>query len=94
MINSETPLPLGEVVVTPGALEALRLECRYASEFLSRHARRDWGSVSDRDWQANDQALRDGGRILSAYALTCGVRLWIITEADRSATTVLLADEY
>lgn len=63
-------------------------------EFLSRHIRNDWGEVCPDDWVLNDQALDDGDRILSAYKTNKGERLWIITEADRSASTFLLPDEY
>jgi len=53
-----------------------------------------WGDLSDNDRVANDMAVEHGGRILSAYGSTNGIRFWIITEADRSATTVLLPDDY
>lgn len=64
------------------------------AEFLRRHARGDWGEVGAEDWRANDQALRNGSRLLSVYRLPTGVRVWIITEWDRSSTTLLLPDEY
>ena len=92
--------PLGRVVATHGALETVpwpRL-----TESLARHARGDWGVTCPDDDATNDQALVDGCRVLSAYpidpALPCkgfgDNCLWIITEADRSATTLLLPDEY
>lgn len=59
-----------------------------------RHSTGDWGDVEREDWAANDDALVNGGRLFSAYQLTATARVWIITEADRSATTVLLPDEY
>ena len=62
--------------------------------FLRRHVAGDWGDVSAEDWKANDEALAAGERLLSAYVVRPGERLWIITEADRSSTTVLLPDEY
>lgn len=62
--------------------------------YVRRHAWGDWGDVSADDAQANEAALREDARILSAYELATGERLWIITEADRSSTTVLLPDEY
>ena len=62
--------------------------------YVRRHAWGDWGDVSADDAQANERALHEGSRVFSAYALTTGERLWIITEADRSSTTVLLPDEY
>lgn len=84
---------LGHVVSTPGALEAMKGE--NAMAYLTRHAHGDWGVVSDGDKRLNDRALKDGTRLFSAYVLRDGVtRIWIITEADRSATTFLLPDEY
>ena len=65
-----------------------------AAEFLQRHAAGDWGTVDAEDWAANHRAVEQHERILSAYTLKNGVRLWIITEADRRATTILLPDEY
>jgi hypothetical protein len=63
-------------------------------QFIRRHAAGDWGDVNAEDWTANDQALTSGERLFSAYELGEGRRVWIITEADRSSTTVLLPDEY
>ena len=86
-------LPLGHVVATPGALEVVRDHGLDVVGLLHRHRAGDWGTVSDHDARANDLALQNGTRVLSAYE-TPGGRLWIITEADRSATTVLLPSEY
>jgi len=61
---------------------------------MSRHHRGDWGDLDEEDKAANDQALIDGGRLFSAYHSATGIKVWIITEADRSATTVLLPSEY
>lgn len=61
---------------------------------MLRHARGDWGSVGDEDWKANEAALNNGLRLFSVYKLSNEQTLWIITEADRSATTLLLPDEY
>jgi hypothetical protein len=61
---------------------------------IRRHARRDWGEIDSEDWNANDRALLHGGRLFSAYHSARGVRFWVITEADRSVTTVLLPEEY
>ena len=90
---------LGQVVATPGALDVLENAGQTVEEFLNRHHRGDWGDLSDDDAALNDEALRDGSRLLSAYHLTTGVKIWVITEAaddegDRSATTLLLPDEY
>jgi len=86
--------PLGQVVSTPGALEAMANAGQEGSQLLGRHRSGDWGDVCDSDKQANDRALEAGARILSAYTLTTGTKLWIITEADRSSTCILLPDEY
>ena len=85
---------LGQTVSTPGALEALEEAGHTAGEFLVRHALGDWGDLCDEDRQANDEALKQGFRLLSAYRLNDGTRIWIITEADRSVTTLLLPEEY
>ncbi len=84
----------GVVVATPGALAALTDSGQNAVHFLARHLRGDWGDVDTADGQANDHALMHHGRLLSAYVLNTGERLWIITEWDRSATTLLLPSEY
>jgi hypothetical protein len=89
----------GSVVATPGALEAMEQACQNASEFLTCHLAGDWGTVSDGDRAANDESLADGSRLLSAYLLHTGVKIWILTEAAddhgiRAATTILLPDEY
>jgi hypothetical protein len=75
-------------------LQALLAAGQSPSVFLERHLRGDWGLVSAGDAQANDDALRDGDRLLSAYATRLGTRLWVITEYDRSVTTILLPEEY
>jgi hypothetical protein len=86
--------PLGQVVATPGALEALQRAGQAPEFFLQKHLSGDWGDVDRGDQRANDQALREGERLLSAYFTLRGEKLWIITEADRSSTTILLPDEY
>jgi hypothetical protein len=91
--------PLGQCVATPGALAAITEAGQTPSEFIYRHAHRDWGEVPPEDKLANDDALKDGSRILSAYVLKTGVKIWLITEAadekgHREATTILLPDEY
>lgn len=83
---------LGMVVATPGALGALaRSEVASA---IARHRAGDWGDLDDEDRAANDAALRHGSRLLSAYHSASGTKFWVITEWDRSATTVLLPFEY
>jgi hypothetical protein len=86
--------PLGQVVATPGALEALQAAGKDPKEYLQRHSRGDWGELSPEDVQANHQALQDGSRIVSAYKVTPTLKVWLITEWDRSATTILLPSEY
>ena len=85
---------LGRVVATPGALDALQAAGQGPGALLARHVRGDWGELCEEDRQENAAALKHGFRLLSAYTLKDGVRLWIITEADRSVTTLLLPSEY
>lgn len=94
MIDMPRPLfQLGQVVATPGALEALAGQS--PSDLLDRHIRGDWGDVDAEDAQANDDAVAAGDlRILSVYHTKDGVKLYIITEASRESTCVLRADEY
>ena len=87
------PLPLGRVVATPGALRLLRDAREEPFGCLSRHASGDWGEVPPEDARENELALRFGRRLLSSYPVGGG-RVWIITEADRSVTTILLPSEY
>ena len=85
---------LGRLLATPGALKALKEAGQEATEFLSRHQHGDWGELDDEDKKENDLSILNNWRILSAYTLKTGTRIWIITEADRSATTILLPEEY
>lgn len=91
---------LGHVVVTPGALESVRLAGQSVSDFLSRHRRGDWGDLGLTDAKLNDEAVAHEDneelrtRVLSAYRTALNDRLWIISEADRSASTILLPEEY
>ena len=92
---SPAPLfPLGRVVATPGALAALEAGGELPHRYLARHVRGDWGEIPDEDRQENELSLKRGFRILSAYRTRLGVRLWVITEADRSSTVVLTPEEY
>ena len=94
-INKNRPLfPLGQVVATPGALEALSASGESAMKFIKRHVCGDWGEVGVEDCQTNVWAVANQARLLSAYKTQLGVKLWVITEADRSSTCVLLPDEY
>jgi len=84
--------PLGQLVATPNALRLVsQADIQTA---LTRHVRGDWGDLDAHDTRANNQALEHGGRLLSAYNAANGTCFWIITEADRSATTVLLPGDY
>ena len=85
---------LGRLVATPGALEALEQAGQTPHEFLSRHVQGDWGDLDEHDRNENEFSLDKSLRILSAYHLKDGTKIWIITEADRSATTILLPEEY
>ena len=85
---------LGRILATPGALEALEHAGQGGHEFLTRHAHGDWGQIEEEDRRENELSLRAGFRLLSAYRLSTGERLWVISEADRSATTLLLPEEY
>ncbi len=89
-----TKFPLGQLVATPGALEALADARQLAGAFLKCHIGGDWGDVGQDNALANDRAIDEGTRILSAYTLSTGVKIWIITEADRSSTCILLPEEY
>lgn len=85
---------LGQILATPGAVDALSEANQAAQSLLRRHVTGDWGDLSEEDRQENELSVAQGFRILSAYTLPTGVRLWLITEADRSATTLLLPSEY
>jgi hypothetical protein len=87
------PLPLGRVVATPGALKLLSEMGEDPFGYLARHATGDWGNLCAFDRRQNEIALRDGYRVLSSYDVPQG-RVWVITEADRSVTTILLPEEY
>jgi len=83
---------LGRLLTTPRAQE--QVPPSEMMNALRRHARGDWGELGEEDRQANDLAVKHGARLLSAYHTKAGIKFWIITEADRSATTVLLPEEY
>jgi len=85
---------LGRVVATPGALSALETAQESALGYLQRHESGDWGNLPPEDREENELSLENGFRLLSSYTLRNGTRFWIITEADRSVTTLLLPSEY
>jgi hypothetical protein len=93
-LMTTTKFSLGQIVATPGALEVFEKTGQSPTEFLSIHNTGNWGDLCDEDKQTNEQSLVDGGRIFSAYHLNDGTKIWIITEADRSSTCVLLPSEY
>lgn len=84
----------GDVYITPGACEALSQSNESARDLLVRHLSGDWGEVGEEDRAENEFSIERRLRILSAYRTKNGVRLWLITEADRSSTTMLLPEEY
>ena len=95
--TNKDPKPLfslGQLVGTPGALEALAHAEQEPLELLARHVSGDWGELEEEDRAENDFSVKNDLRILSAYTLESGVKVWVITEADRSATTILLPSEY
>jgi len=85
---------LGQVVMTQGAQDALEKTGQTPDEFISRHVTGDWGTLPAEDAQANEDALDGSGRLVSAYHLNDGTKIWLITEWDRSASTLLLPSEY
>lgn len=86
--------PCGNLYITPGAALALEEAGQEPGLFLSRHFAGDWGDVNAEDWQENLFSLENGFRLLSSYHTEENQKLWVITEADRSSTTILLPDEY
>jgi invasion protein IalB len=85
---------LGQVVATPGALAALEKSGQGPQDFLSRHVHGDWGDLCDEDRNENQLSLEQGFRLLSSYRTLADVTLYVITEADRAITTILLPEEY
>tara|TARA_R110000868_G_scaffold93618_2_gene258936 strand:- start:13023 stop:13310 length:288 start_codon:yes stop_codon:yes gene_type:complete len=95
MIQKSKPLfQLGRTVATHGALEVLQKTNQSPLEFYERHQHGDWSELCSEDKEANELALKNGDRIFSVYHLNDKTKIWIITEADRSATTILLPEEY
>ena len=95
MTEQAQPLfSLGKLLSTPGALDALEQAQVHPFELLRRHWSGDWGDLCDEDKHLNDEAVKGGSRIFSAYILPTNTKVWLITEWDRSATTLLLPSEY
>jgi hypothetical protein len=89
-----TKFPLGQTYITPGAEEALLIAGQTGIEFLRRHMTLDPGELSDDDVRENESSLREGFRLFSCYRTAKGQKLYVVTEADRSSTTILVPDEY
>lgn len=88
-------LQLGEVFCSMEVLYAFAQNLvEEPDTFLARHANGDWGELSESDCRANEYALRHGLRVLSSYTLTSGERILVVTEGDRSKTTIMLSEEY
>ena len=99
MVVAATPKPkrlfsLGNIYLTPGAIETLNESGQDVASLLRRHIIGDWGDLDSEDKQANEDALECGARIFSAYIVGNDEKLWVITESDRASTTVLRPDEY
>lgn len=93
-MSQQARFPLGRIVATPAALDVLTEDREAGRTILGRHAVGDWGDVGAEDAALNDAALREGSRLLSVYTLATGVKVWIITEADRRSTCILLPEDY
>jgi hypothetical protein len=93
-VQTTALFPLGQVLLTPGAIEALSEAGQMPHEFLSRHRSGDWGDLCDEDKRENEFSINRALRILSKYHTSKGEALYVITEADRSATTILRPAEY
>ena len=98
-ITAPQKFPLGRLLVTCGAMAALERTGEDPTEYIARHAIGDWGELDAEDKRANDEAIKNGTRILSAFHLKDNTKIWVISEAsdpqgNREATTILLPDEY
>jgi hypothetical protein len=89
-----TGFPLGRLLHTPGAIEALEEAAQSPQDFINRHARLEQGELCDEDHKENLFSVNKPLRIFSAFKTATGEKLWVITEADRSATTILKPEEY
>ena len=90
----ETLFALGQLVATPGAIHAAHEAGDNLLLYICRHSAGDWGDLDAADMKANAEALKEDLRILSAYHLITGEKIYVITEWDRSYTTVMLAEDY
>ena len=95
MIMEKTPrFKAGQICATPSAIEAMSDAGQNPMDFIGRHIVGDWGDVCEDDQKVNEESLEHGLRLLSSYRTQNGVKLWVITEADRSLTTILRPEEY
>jgi len=95
--STDTRIPLGQLLMTRGVNDRAADDTEFAkfvTESLKRHAKGDWGDMGQEDKQENELSLKKGFRLLSAYERDGLPKIWIITEADRSVTTILFPDEY
>ena len=92
LIHSMPKFPLGRLVATPNALDTVPNDEIHCA--LIRHHHGDWGDVCSEDHAANERGLVDGSRLFSVYHTSGGMKFWIITECDRSITTILLPEDY
>jgi len=93
-VVSHSRFPTGQLIVTAGVDALIRHGRLKPSAYLARHLSGDWGDLCDEDRNLNDAALKSGDRLLSSYQVAPDLKLWIITEWDRSVTTLLLPEEY
>ena len=94
IVLTESKFHLGEIISTTHSFEHCEKNRFALFSYLARYANGDWGDVCKEDWKSNDEALKNGLRLLSEYKLPDGRRIWIITEWDRSATTLLFPEDY
>jgi hypothetical protein len=94
MAEDRPKFRLGQLVATPGALRTIAESGEDPLTLIRRHQSGDWGEVPAKDARENEVSLQHGFRLLSAYTLMTGVTIWILTEADRSATTILRPEKY
>ncbi len=92
--ESKDLFPLGKVFLTIGAREVLQESNELPDEFLQRHLTGDWGDVCEDDRKENELSVKEGFRILSSYKTSKGIKIWLISEANRESTTILLPSEY
>lgn len=92
MAKRPSRFSLGRLCITPNAATAVPPD--EVLKAIARHAAGEWGTLDPHDWQENERALRHGGRLFSAYESSSGQKFWVITEADRRTTTLLLPEDY